>query len=230
MSHNALVLGAAPNGTANIGTAIVRQLETLGWNVEAHNCSNGWGDQYGVPSRVDWNASDALIITLGRTAIEPFAEIEPETIEDVIRACLTLPLLCVRRWIEKRTRGGKVVLIGSYAHRHPFSNGTAYCAAKAGLDMAGRTLGWELTDQGVFTYVVHPYHVEGTPMWEGVQQGVQETKGMTREEADEYAKKDLKMNHLMTPDEVAQIVAMLLNTRAAAWMSGSNVELYGGTR
>lgn len=228
--RRALVLGARKNGVENIGSAIVKHLDTLGWTVEDHDCSTNWRDQYDVPSRVDWNGADALVITLGRTAIEPFTEIEPETIQDVINACLTLPLLCVRRWMQNRTHGGKVILIGSYAHRHPFSNGTAYCAAKAGLDMAGKTLGWELTDQGVFTYVVHPYHVEGTPMWEGVQEGVQATKGMTREEADEYAKKDLKMNHLMKPDEVAQIVAMLLNTRAAAWMSGSNVELYGGTR
>lgn len=231
--NKALVLGAAAktSGPVNIGTAVADQLETEGWAVEAHDCSNGWSNVYNVPTRVDWN-TDALVVSLGRTEMAPIDVMPPDALEDVIRACLTLPLLCVQRYVQERSpnRGGKIVLIGSYAHNHPFSNGVVYCAAKAGLNMAGRTLGWDLTKRGFNVHVVHPYHVAGTPMWEKVQEGVMETKGMTREEADEYAEKDLQMPALSRPDDIARAVSMLLNQRVASWMSGSNIELYGGTR
>lgn len=231
--RKALILGASvrEQEQKNIGSTISHQLEVEGWNTQPHDCYNGWSNQYSVPTRVDWDV-DALVVTLGRTAMAPIDEMEPAVLEDVIRGCLTLPLLCVQRYVQERSpnRGGNIVLIGSYAHNHPFSNGVAYCAAKAGLNMAGRTLGWDLTKRGYNTWVVHPYHVAGTPMWEQVQEGVMETKQMSREEADEYAKKDLQMPTLSSADDIARAVAMLLSQRVSSWMSGSNIELYGGTR
>jgi NAD(P)-dependent dehydrogenase (short-subunit alcohol dehydrogenase family) len=112
----------------------------------------------------------------------------------------------------------------------PFTNGTLYCAAKAGLDMAARTLGWELTDRGYRVHVVHPYHVNGTPMWAQVEQDVMRTKNMTWEEADAYNRKDLKMPDLLTPEEVAEVITTLVTVPAMGWMSGQPVNLYGGSR
>lgn len=225
----ALVLGAR-EGTGNIGQETAEHLrQAYDMTVVTDDCEMNFGG-YGVPNIEDFDDSEALVVTLGATSMAPFDTAEPDDIIKVINGSLLLPLLCVREYVSRRHgRGGKIVLVGSYAHRHPFSTGTAYCAAKAGLDMAGRTLGWELTDKGFHTFVVHPYHVEGTPMWEEVQQGVMETKRMTREEADAYAHKDLKMS-LMKPHEVGDMIGLLLTEPTMRWMSGGNVELFGGTR
>lgn len=230
---NAYVLGAREG---NIGGAIAKHLaKDLDMTVETHDCksvdpNHQFGYEVPLGKYQTFVESQALVVTLGRTTMDPFDVISPEEIEAVIYGSLTLPLLAAREYVACReNRGGKIVLIGSYAHRHPFSTGTAYCAAKAGINMAGQTLGWELTQMGYQVFVVHPYHVPGTNMWNKVQDGVMCNKDMTHDEAEDYARKDLKMP-LMEPQDIAEVVGMLLTEPSLRWMSGSNVELYGGTR
>lgn len=229
----AIVLGARPR-SGNIGEAVAFAMREHGWDVHTDDCyhKDAWnGEGYRIPSLLDHGDADALVVTLGRTSVEPFEETDSVTIKEVIRANLLLPLEAALEYVQIRgEQGGRIVFIGSYAHRHPFTAGTAYSASKAGLEMAARNLGWELTSGGFYTTIVHPYHVEGTPMWEKVQNGVMEARGWTREEADQYAYKDALMGRLLSPAEVAEVVAWLLTADAAVWLSGTNVELFGGTR
>lgn len=197
--------------------------------------------RFEVPS-FDWfkrHDADALVVTLGSTYKDPFWEVEQHVMDRVLRASLLMPLEAARRYVQS---GGErqdwqappgeryIIFIGSYAWRHPFTNGTAYCAAKAGLDAAASTLGWELTDKGYRVHVVHPHHVPGTPMWQEVERGVMESKGWTREQAMEYAARDLKMPDHLTPGEVADVVRILLEEPSMSWLSGTRIELNGGTR
>lgn len=195
----------------------------------------------------DLNA-DALVITLGATYNGHFLEIPDWEISRIIGANLILPLECARRYVQTREPAreaiqqgkyeasysekphSRIVFVGSYAHDHPFTNGTLYCAAKAGLDMAARTLGWELTGNGYRIHIVHPYHVNGTPMWKQVEKDVMRSKGMTMEEADAYNRKDLRMPHLLTAPEVGSVISSLLNVPEFGWMSGTSLRLYGGSR
>lgn len=231
----AIVLGAR-EGSGNIGQETAEHLRVaLDMTVVTHDCKSlDAGHQFGyeVPLGMyeEFRDAEALVVTLGRTTMDPFDRITPQEVEAVIYGSLTLPLLAAREYVACREeRGGKIVLVGSYAHRHPFSTGTAYCAAKAGINMAAQTLGWELTDMGYRTFAVHPYHVPGTDMWSQVQDGVMQNKGMTADEADAYAEKDLKMR-LMRPTDVAEMIGLLLTEPTMEWLSGTNVELFGGTR
>jgi NAD(P)-dependent dehydrogenase (short-subunit alcohol dehydrogenase family) len=206
--------------------------------------ANGW-ERYEAPSVQDFEKADAsaLVITLGRTYKDRFTEVPDYLIEQMIRANLILPLEAARRFVQAREKlkasnlelvwdddeTAKIIFVGSYAHNHPFTNGTLYCAAKAGLNMAARTLGWELTNLGYRVHVVHPYHVNGTPMWAQVEEDVMRSKGMTWEEADAYNRKDLKMPDLLTPQEVANVIGTLVTNRSMDWVTGP-VELYGGSR
>ncbi len=231
----AIVLGAR-RGSGNIGEEIAEHLNDVGWSAFGTSCEMDGG--YVAPSIEEfqqWDA-DACIISLGAVYKDHVLDVLLNTFFNVLRANLEFPLRCALRYAQACGNGDeddrprRIVFIGSYAHRHPFSNGTAYCAAKAGLDMATKTLGWELTDRGFRVHIVHPYHVEGTPMWDQVQEGVMQSKGLTRLGADEYARKDLKMPDPLSPLDVARTVAWLLNDPAAQWTSGTSIELYGGTR
>lgn len=266
--NTAIILGAK-DGSGNIGDEIALELVRHNWQTVTTDCSmsNGkrppggnlpndevarefgytiteegryqWFDAPAVATfeRVD---ADACVITLGSTYKDAFWEAKDYDLRRVLRACLELPLIAARRFVQAHEQlrsygdasGGlrHIVFVGSYAHDHPFTNGTAYCAAKAGLDMAARTLGWELTDRGYRVHIVHPWHVKGTPMWRDVERGVMESKGWTKEQADAYADRDLKMPEGLTPAEVAQVVRVLLTEPAMGWLSGSGVELRGGTR
>jgi NAD(P)-dependent dehydrogenase (short-subunit alcohol dehydrogenase family) len=185
---------------------------------------------------------DALIITLGKTAKTHFSEIEEWDVRNMIQANLVLPLEAARRFVQatghyqhvptinepRRVRW--IIFTGSYAHDHPFTNGTLYCTAKAAINMAARTLAWELTDLGYRVACVNPHHVPGTPMWREVERGVMESKGWTKEQADEYAHRDLKMPEHLRPYDIARVVHGLLTNPSMEWLSGAGLDLYGGTR
>lgn len=184
---------------------------------------------------------DALIITLGKTAKTHFSEISDADVGQMIKANLILPLEAARRFVQATQRrvgvGLKasdrtrwIIFTGSYAHDHPFMNGTLYCAAKAGLNMAARTLAWELTDRGYRVACVNPHHVPGTPMWQEVERGVMESKGWTKEQADEYAHRELKMPNHLHPMNIGGVVAALLTNPDLEWLAGAGLNLYGGTR
>jgi NAD(P)-dependent dehydrogenase (short-subunit alcohol dehydrogenase family) len=209
----------------------------------------GWYQRFEAPSVDEFRRRDpdALIITLGKTAKTHFAEINDWDVGQMIKANLVLPLEAARRFVQAceqpgvagaRLRGDRlenprtrwIIFTGSYAHDHPFTNGTLYCAAKAGLNMAARTLAWELTDRGYRVACVNPHHVPGTPMWSEVERGVMESKGWTKEQADEYAHRDLKMPRHLSPEDIAWMVHTLLTVPAAEWLSGAGLDLYGGTR
>lgn len=253
MRTRAIVLGAA-EGTGNIGEEVVKGLRDLGWKADGDACQRvggvpkyGQNIYYDAPpvEQFERGNYDACVITLGTTYKDHFADVSEDNLKRVLRGCLELPLIAARRYVEASQRVDEedgdeardvkfdpryIVFIGSYAHDHPFTNGTAYCAAKAGLDMAARTLGWELTDRGFRIFIVHPWHVKGTPMWAEVEKGVMESKGWTKEQADAYADRDLKMPLNLHASEVADVVCALLNDPALGWLSGSAVELRGGTR
>lgn len=237
VTKTALVLGARA-GSGNIGEAIATALAShttvtaescVQWRALLDDSYDHDFEQYVVPEMDD--GIDALVVTLGATMVQPFEDGMPSEITEVVRACLTLPLLVAQQYVQVRDQlGGKVVFIGSYAHDHPITYGTAYCAAKAGLAMATRTLAWELGPRGYDFHIVHPYHTPGTPMWEFVQEQVVSNRGMTPAEAEAYAMKDARRGKLLTPEEIAQVVQMLLTLDAAEWLSGSGLNLYGGVR
>lgn len=252
----------APEGPCNIGDFIVEAMRELDWVAIGDDCAIGDGSRppggnlpddavarahgYTVTSRgryqrfaappvstFEREQPDALVVTLGTTYKDHFSEIADWEIDRVIKANLILPLEAARRYVYARKgQGGSIVFIGSYAHDHPFTNGTLYCAAKAGLAMAARCLGWELTGFGLgySVHIVHPYHVQGTPMWEQVERDVMASKGLSWAEADAYNRKDLLMPDLLTAAEVAEVVATLLDQPVMRWTSGQEIKLYGGTR
>jgi NAD(P)-dependent dehydrogenase (short-subunit alcohol dehydrogenase family) len=229
--------GSRPPGGNLPNDEVARE---FGYNVT----DKGRYQRFEVPS-YDWfkkHDADALVVTLGATYKGHFAEIPEWEINRIMKANLIMPLEAARRFVAASETNSApivgtsslpdkhIVFVGSYAHDHPFTNGTLYCAAKAGLDMAARTLGWELTDRGYRVHIVHPYHVNGTPMWAQVEKDVMRTKAMTWEEADAYNRKDLKMPDLLTAPEVADVITTLLTVPALGWLSGTSLKLYGGSR
>lgn len=193
---------------------------------------------YRAPSADQFSrlAPDVLVITLGKTNKDAFTDLKPFAVEQMMKANVVIPLEAAQRFVQatrERTDSGlkrHIVFVGSYAHEHPFTNGTLYCAAKAALNMAAKTMAWELTDKGYRVHVVNPYHVEDTPMWETVQQDVMRTKGMTREQADQYGHKDLKMPDPLTAADVARVICQLVEKPTLDWLVGQPINLYGGTR
>lgn len=227
----AIVLGAREG---NIGGAITNGLnsgEAGDWTAVENDCLIvGLG--YVPPSSEELTDYDACVITLGTTHMEPFGEQSNVDIARVLRGSLELPLYCAKNYVKGRgSQGGIIVFIGSYAHDHPFTHCTTYCVAKAGLDMACKSLAWELMPIGFRVHIIHPHHVQGTPMSDEVRRGMMSGHlKLDAEGADEYSRKDLRMPDLLKPEEIADVVSWLVREPSAAWTSGSGINMYGGVR
>lgn len=224
----AIVLGAKV-GSGNIGDAVAAYLVRADWRVWADDCYCPQGTpQYRVPDLTPHNDANALVVTLGKESVTPFQKLTDEEICNVTRACLTLPLMVTTEYLRVRDgRGGVVVFIGSYSHEHPMTNGTVYCAAKAGLDMATKALGWELSAAGYSFHIVHPWQVM-TAMLDRAEEKVAAQQGWTRERVREYAHDKLQQPAMMEPEEVAKVVGWLCEGQP--WLSGQAIKMYGGTR
>jgi len=234
--NSAIVLGARPG---NIGGAIVDRLNrTPGWMADADDCKSQsrtlgppGSEEYVAPELNELGEYEACVITLGKTLTNPIGHQDRHQIHKVIYGSLELPLTCVAQYVNARgDKGGKIVLIGSYARNHPFTHCTTYNAAKAGLDAAAKALAWELMPD-FSVHIIHPFHVSGTPMTaqvlKGMEQGVHH---MSPAEAEAYQRKDLRMPNLLTPDEVADMVRVLLTEPVTKWLAGASLDMYGGTR
>jgi NAD(P)-dependent dehydrogenase (short-subunit alcohol dehydrogenase family) len=248
--NKALVLGAREG---NIGGAIAERLYRSGWIVTGDDCKipgtvperydappgSGW-HQYEAEGRIAYEDYDACIITLGVTHMEPFREVSKANIEKVLYGSLVLPLECARRYVQARDADGigdpevtvgTLIFIGSYAYDHPFTHCTSYCTAKAGLNMAVQSLAWELAPIGFRVHIINPHHVQGTPMTDEVRRGMQ--KGihkMTREEAEAYSRKDLRMPDLLKPSDIAEMVVTILENPVMGWTAGQPINMYGSVR
>lgn len=225
----ALVLGALL-GTGNIGEAVVNELKANGWEVDWHDCRMD-GGKYAIPERLPFQYCDALVVTLGKEGITPFATTSDDEITGLVYANLVLPLYAVRAWVQARaSAGGSCVLIGSYAYDHSPTSCVPYCAAKAGLAHAVQGLAWELTGKGFNFHIVHPYHVPSTPMGGRVVQAMMDERGFGLQEAHEYQMKDLRLPEHLHPTDIARVVRWLLDEPVAPWLSGTGLSLYGGVR
>jgi NAD(P)-dependent dehydrogenase (short-subunit alcohol dehydrogenase family) len=222
-----MVMGASRT-ERNIGAVVQEQLQDEGWTVDGSDCLDTDG-VYRIPS-TDLKQYDAMVVTLGHTRMVPFSEASEDDIHEVIRGSLILPLMAARGYVRDRnSRGGTVVLVGSYAHDHPLTHCAAYCAAKAGLAAAVKELAWEMTPL-FFFHIVHPYHVPATPMGQRVVEGLMESRDLTMIQAEAYQRKDLRMPEHLTAGEVAEVVSWLLSDPVARWTAGSGINLYGGSR
>lgn len=256
--ESVIVLGAREG---NIGGAIAQRLCRQGYIAQEDDCyypdkhalvdeepaaENFFRPDYLPPTTKNLEPYEACIITLGTTHMEPFSEVSRLDFKKVLYGSLELPLECARRYVRARNnlasrsivsgwRQGMchstIIFIGSYAHDHPFTHCMSYCVAKAGLDMAARTLAWELMPEGFAVHIIHPHHVQGTPMTDVVKQGMMDgVHKMTSEQADAYARKDLRMPDILTADEIAEMVAIILSHPVMRWTSGTSIDMYGGVR
>ena len=83
--------------------------------------------------------------------VAPLDRADPQAIERNITVNLTAPLVLMRRFLAATEHVAlrRVINISSGAGRRPIFGWSAYCAAKAGLDMATRVVALEAQVRGV---------------------------------------------------------------------------------
>jgi benzil reductase ((S)-benzoin forming) len=83
--------------------------------------------------------------------VGPLEKVDPAELQRSLAVNFTAPILLMRRFLDATRAVGlrRVINISSGAARRPIFGWSAYCAAKAGLDMASRVVALEAATRGL---------------------------------------------------------------------------------
>lgn len=133
-------------------------------------------------------------------------------------------------WVVNKivSNGGvcKVVNISSMTYKVPQRTTALYCASKAAIVQMTKVMARELAPKGWVVNCFAPGKITGTLMTELTDSQVNNLRGWTQQEADEYATGLVPMGRFMDTDEAACIVFSILDMKD--YVNGTVIEAFGG--
>ena len=172
-------------------------------------------------ARDAFGSLDIVVNCAGFGAIAPITELSGETWRSVQAVTLGGVFYGVKhgaRQMLEQGRPGVIINISSVNAQQPGEGQSAYCAAKAGVDMITRCGALELGGRGIRVVGIAPGLVE-TPL--------------TRKELEDPAKRELfmgviPMNRAVAAEEIAH-AAMFLASENARSINGHTIVVDGGS-
>jgi NAD(P)-dependent dehydrogenase (short-subunit alcohol dehydrogenase family) len=226
------VLVTGSNG--DIGTAIVNELHSKGWEVIATDIdespSSGWGGIYEQLDVTDSSSSaelttkhpdlKAYVGNAGIVIPEAAAEFEDATFRKHMEINLLGNFRLARLIANNMLRrgGGSMLFTGSWVGDRPWPELLSYSATKAAIAMGAKTLALEWARYDIRVNVIAPGIVNA---------------GMAKAEAErnpDYAERitrTVPLGRLQTPEDVAHGAAFLLSDNARN-ITGSTLLIDGG--
>lgn len=175
-------------------------------------------------AKLSWQV-DLLICNAGVGKSGVTHEISDETWEDIVSTNLT----SVHRWCDTfcpamlvRNRG-TVCLISSVAGLKGVAYDSAYAASKHALVGLGRSMALEYGKNGVAVQIVCPGYIDGEMTARSIS-ALASRKNIPKSEARALIAKQSPMREIMSPDDVAEIVAFLC-TKPGALLAGNPIVL-----
>lgn len=146
--------------------------------------------------------------------------IEFEDLEKVFGINTYAPILLQKELLDgkKISRGASIVFIASMASKWPSAGNAVYSASKGAIISFARVLAVELANRLVRVNCISPGMV-WTPLITA--------DGISKDTLEEDQKK-YPLKRYGTPQDVANLAVYMLSD-ASSWMTGSNVELTGGS-
>lgn len=108
-------------------------------------------------------------------------------------------------------KGLTVIAVSSDAAERPMRTSMAYCASKAGLNMAVKVAARELASHGIRVLGLAPGMTEGTGMTDYIDSTVPILRGWTTEETLRYEAQQEVTPGRVLPEELAVVLLMMAN-------------------
>jgi NAD(P)-dependent dehydrogenase (short-subunit alcohol dehydrogenase family) len=172
------------------------------------------------------NASGGLDGVVNSAGIDLVADIETMTAADwsrVLAVNLTGPMLVMQAAFPhlRAAGGGTIVNVSSAAGLSPLKHRTAYCASKAGLQMASKALAMEAAEFGIRVNAVCPGAVETGLFRTGVDAAPDPGA------AYEAVRARYALQRIAAPDEIAAAI-LWLTSRESSYVTGIALAVDGG--
>jgi NAD(P)-dependent dehydrogenase (short-subunit alcohol dehydrogenase family) len=169
----------------------------------------------------DYGALDALVNNAGISLIAPAESISAQAWQQVMNVNLFGPfLLCKHFGAQMLSRGrGSIVNVASVAGLSGIAHRSAYNASKHGLIGLTRTLAAEWGGRGLRVNAV-------CPGWIKTEMDVADQGGGAYSDSDIVNR--VPMARFASPDDVAQAIALLLDTERCAFINGVALPVDGG--
>lgn len=168
----------------------------------------------------EFGGLDILINNAGMETHHAFLEMPLDAWRKVIDVDLTGAFLCAQRAARlmlKNGEGGSIVNISSVHQTIPWGGYAHYCAAKAGLDMMGKTLALELATERVRVNTIAPGAIQ-TPINKDVWSDPEMMKDLLRK---------IPTERMGQVEEIATVAAFLCSSEAS-YITGATLFVDGG--
>jgi NAD(P)-dependent dehydrogenase (short-subunit alcohol dehydrogenase family) len=171
---------------------------------------------------------DILVNNAGTAASAPYQRITLGEWNRVLAVNATGTFLCTREFAPHMVdrRWGRIINIASLAGLEGGAYVAHYAASKHAIIGLTRSVALELADTGVTVNAVCPGYVD-TPMTETALANIEARVGLARDQALEAVLATTGQDHLIPPEEVAEMVLDLCRDEAAG-RSGEAIVLAAG--
>jgi NAD(P)-dependent dehydrogenase (short-subunit alcohol dehydrogenase family) len=172
-----------------------------------------------------WGPVEVLVANAGAATSAPLHRTTDAIWQSMLEVNLTAPFRFLRRAVPSmRQRGyGRIVVVASTAAKRGAPYIAAYAAAKHGVLGLVRAAAAELAGTGVTVNAVCPGYVD-TPMTDESVVRIAETTGRDPAQAREMLARAQPIGRLISPEEVARVVAMLVDDPGAITGQGINID------
>lgn len=172
------------------------------------------------------NALGGLDGVVNAAGIDLIADIEAMTLADwtrIIDVNLTGPMLVMQAVYPhlRAAGGGTIVNVSSGAGLSPLKHRTAYCASKAGLQMASKALALEAAEFGIRVNTICPGAVETELFRTGIDNAPDPTA------AYEAVRARYALRRIAAPDEIAAAI-LWLTSAESSYVTGTAIAVDGG--
>jgi len=166
---------------------------------------------------------DGVVNSAGIDLMRPFERMTSEEWARILAVDLTGPMLVCHAALPamKQAGRGTIVNIASGAALRPLEQRTAYCAAKAGLVMFGKTLAVDLAADRIRVNAVCPGIID-TPLFRSSWEGAADPEGELARILDRYV-----IRRPGEPEEIAQ-AALYLTSDESSFVTGAALAVDGG--
>jgi NAD(P)-dependent dehydrogenase (short-subunit alcohol dehydrogenase family) len=173
-----------------------------------------------------WGDVEVLVANAGAGHAAMLADTTDEDWARILELNLTVPFRCLRRALPPMVDAGwgRVVVIASVVAKRGEPQVSAYAASKHGVLGLVRSAAAEVARQGVTVNAVCPGYVD-TPMTDATVGAISARSGRTEDEARAALAKRQPIGRLVTPAEVADVVALCIGNGA---INGQGINVDGG--